>query len=241
MVTPTKFNKKDFNGYITVTEADQIRKEIKLDQNVHGTTFSRNREGKLFITFKLVSNLTLDQVQESVKKHFCINKTSSEGHLNKISGEVVHPNLEDPNSFQQKLNQSQQTTEKETIEIKLEGCNYQLTEEEILTVLDSYGATQGEMEEVAVNTPDGEFGTGSYVIKIKLDRHVPNIVPMYGLQIKVSRKKTKKQCSKCFGYHKPSTKCERKTFSQYVEDFVEKFAPSFPVVGKKLNQNEFSY
>ena len=41
-------------------------------------------------------------------------------------------------------------TEKGTTEIKIEGCNYQLTEEEILTVLDSYGAKEGEMEEVAI-------------------------------------------------------------------------------------------
>ena len=46
------------------------------------------------------------------------------------------------------------------------------------------------MEEVALNTPDGEFGTGSYVIKIKLDRQVPNIVPMYGLLIRLSHKKS---------------------------------------------------
>ena len=118
-------------------------------------------------------------------------KTSSEGHLNKISGEVVHPDLEDPNFVQEKLNQSQQTIEKETIEIKIEGCNYQLIEEEILTVLDSCGAHKGEMEEIALNTLNGEFGTGSYMIKIKLDRQVPNIVPIYWLLVKVSLKKQK--------------------------------------------------
>ena len=155
MVTPTKFNKKDFDGFITHTEADLIRKEIKLDGNVHGTTFSRSRDGKLFITFKLVSNLTLDEIQQSVNKYFCINKTSNAGHQDIICGEVVHPNLEE------NFNQREQVTGKETTEIKIEECNYQRTEEEILTVLDSYGATEGEMEEVAIVTPDGEFGTGT--------------------------------------------------------------------------------
>ena len=235
MVTPTKFNKKDFDGFITHTEADLIRKEIKLVGNVHVTTFSRSRDGKLFITFKLVSNLTLDEVQQSVKKHFCINKTSNTGHQDIICGEVVHPKLEE------NFNQREHITEKETTEIKIEGCNYQLTEEEILTVLDSYGATEGEMEEVAIVTPDGEFGTGTYLIKIKLDRIVPNIIPMYGLRIKVSHKKTKKQCSKCFGYHKSSTKCERKPFTEFIDEFVEKYAPSFPVERKTKNQHDFSY
>ena len=76
VVTPTKFNKKVFDGFITSTEANLIRKEIKLDYNVHGTTFNSNSDDKLFITFKLVSNLTLDEIQQSVKKYFCINKTA---------------------------------------------------------------------------------------------------------------------------------------------------------------------
>ena len=34
VVSPTKFNKKDFDGFVTCTEADLIRKKIKLDQNI---------------------------------------------------------------------------------------------------------------------------------------------------------------------------------------------------------------
>ena len=184
-VTPTKFNKKVFDGFITSTEANLIRKEIKLAYNVHGTTFNRNSDGKLFITFKLVSNLTLDEIQQSAKKYFSINKTSNAGHQDKISGEVIHPNLEGPKSDQENFNRREQVPEKETTEIKIEESNYQLTEEEILTVLDSYGAIEGEMEKVTMVTPDGEFGTGTYLTKIKLDRTVPNIVPMYGLLIKI--------------------------------------------------------
>ena len=51
-------------------------------------------------------------------------------------------------------------------------------------------------------TPDGEFGTGTYIIKIKLDSAEPNILPIYGLLIKMSNNKTRKQRSLCFGYHK---------------------------------------
>ena len=68
-------------------------------------------------------------------------------------------------------------TEKGTTEIKIEGCSYQLTEKEILTILDGYGANEGKMEEVVMVTLDGEFGTGTYLIKIKLDRTVPKIIP----------------------------------------------------------------
>ena len=89
-----------------------IRREIKLEQNVHGTSFNRNREGKLVITFKLVSNLTMKEVQQTVKKYFCINKISNEGHHNKVSGEVVHPKLEDQKSDQKNFNLSEKVDEK---------------------------------------------------------------------------------------------------------------------------------
>ena len=94
------------------------------------------------------------------------------------------------------------------------------------------------MEEMAMITPDGEFGTGSYWIKIRLDRPVPNIIPMYRLLVKVSHKKTKKQFSKFFVYHKPNIKC-KKAFEQYIDEFVEKVPPAFPVERKTLNEHEF--
>ena len=58
-----------------------------------------------------------------------------------------------------------------------------------MSVLDNYGATASNNEVVTMDTPDGELGTGTYVMKIKLDRENPNTIPMYGLQIKVSHKR----------------------------------------------------
>ena len=199
VVRPTHFNKTDFDGYITCEEANLIRKAINLEENVHGTTFYRNRDGVLFITFKLVNNLTKEVIRNTIKKYFWFKKASSTGHLDFVSGEVVHPMWEGPNSVGPDPENFVQKSD--ITEIRIEGCNYQLTEEDILSVLDNYGATVSDMEEVAMATPDGELGTGTYVMKIKLDREIPNIIPMYGLQIKVSHKRSKKQCTKCFDCH----------------------------------------
>ena len=49
-----------------------------------------------------------------------------------------------------------------------------------MSVLDNYDATVSDMEEGAMATPDGELGTGTHVNKIKLDREISNIIPMYG-------------------------------------------------------------
>ena len=56
---------------------------------------------------------------------------------------------------EENFDQREQVTEKETTDTKIEGCNYQLTEDE--TVRDSYGATEGKMEEVVLVTPFWEL------------------------------------------------------------------------------------
>ena len=89
------------------------------------------------------------------------------------------------------------------------------------------------MEEVAIVTPNGELGTGTYMMKIKLDRDIPNIIPMYGLKIKVSHKGTKKQCTKCFDCHKMNVKCARKPFQPYIVQ--GKACACFPI-GKKSSK-----
>ena len=94
--------------------------------------------------------------------------------------QVIHPNLEGPKSDQENFNKGEQVAEKETTEIKIEVCKYQLTEDKILTISDSYGATEGEIEEVAMITPEGQFGRGSYHIKIKLDRPEPTLSQCMG-------------------------------------------------------------
>jgi len=236
VVRPTHFNKTVFDGFITCAEADLIQKAINLEENVHGTSFYRNKDGILFITFKLVSNLTIEEIRKTIKKYFRFGKTSSKGHLDSVSGEVVHPSWNGPDT-----DPGNQVQKPEITEIRIEGCNYQLTEEDILSVLDGYGATMSEMEEVAMVTPNGELGTGTYTMKIKLDRDIPNIIPMYGLKIKVSHKGTKKQCAKCFDCHKMNFKCARKPFQQYIDEFMVKYAPAFPLERKVAKDQDFSY
>ena len=55
-------------------------------------------------------------------------------------------------------------------------------------MFDGFGAAENEVEDISVITPNGEFGAGTYLIKIKLDRDLLNSIPMYALKIKVSHK-----------------------------------------------------
>ena len=39
----------------------------------------------------------------------------------------------------------------------------------------------------------------------------------------------KKQCKTCFGYHKKESKCEKKSFKSYIDEFKELHNPCFPL------------
>ena len=66
-----------------------------------------------------------------------------------------------------------------------------------------YGEVRSEIEEIATEDKEGErlFGTGSYIVKIKLNRLIPHIIPVHGLIVKCTYSGVKTQCKNCYGYH----------------------------------------
>ena len=82
-----------------------------------------------------------------------------------------------------------------TKELKIDRCNYELSKLEITNWIKLYGEIKSELEELAIpgDTDETLVGTGSYTIKIKLNRLIPNILPMRGLKIKCSYQGVKKQ------------------------------------------------
>lgn len=70
--------------------------------------------------------------------------------------------------------------------------------------------------------------TGSYALKVRLKRLIPNVVPLQGLNVKCSYQGVKKQCSNCYKYRKyvmHETKkhysCTMKTFKEYIQNFKD--------------------
>ena len=87
-----------------------------------------------------------------------------------------------------------------------------------------YGVIQGEIEEEAITLNEGDedevtMGTGVYLVQARLNRLVPNVLPIQGKKIKVWYKGVKRQCSLCYGYHKRETACLKKSFDEYAADF----------------------
>ena len=237
VVTPTHFNNKTFEGFITEKEAQTISMAIGLKEleNHHGTSFYRNDNDKLFITFRLKVNMTKQEIADSINKYFWFNKESRAGNYDRVSGQVVHPPIEDHADDQGQLptNRGIPSGNLDTTqEVRIDGCNYEISESELRNWIELYGEMKSEIEEVALPNEEGgaPIGTGSYTVKVRLRKSVPNILPIQGLKVKFNYNGVKKQCPNCYEYHvvkrekKAKTKtftCEHRSYDQYVELFKE--------------------
>ena len=99
-----------------------------------------------------------------------------------------------------------------TKEIRLDGCNYDVSKQQIKTWMEMYGSIESEIKEEAKINEENMTGTGSYVFSLKLNRLIPKFIPMHGLRVKASYLGVKKQCSNCYGYHKNKSEVDKVRF-----------------------------
>ena len=108
------------------------------------------------------------------------------------------------------------------------GCEYRLLESQILDWLSLFGEVISEITEEPFEDDDeqgsGEkmptIGNGTYLVKMKLKRDMPNWVPMYGRKVCFSYRGIKKQCNSCFGPHlRKYCKNEKMSLEEYAEKF----------------------
>ena len=252
VVSPTKFNKKEFAGFITLEDADTMRKAIGLsNEQHHGTSFHRNKtNGMLYITFVLKEEMSRTEIdRQNFKKEFWIHKESKAGNIDTIRGTVVFPRLDNPsNSVCNSSCQDVPIGNNSDIKIiRFGNTNYELYENEISEWIKLYGKqestimeesvaynndeqSQEKLQDHALNPENSSTsrilakGTGNYLVKIRLARSIPSIVPMFGLKIRVSYDGMKKMCERCYGYHRrnaTSTECKKSDFENYKQRFQE--------------------
>ena len=120
------------------------------------------------------------------------------------------------------------TTDKEDIiketTIKIEGCDSYENACKLKTCLAYYGEFLSEISEITHYDPDPDaqpVGNGSYQIRMKLNRQIPNFIPAAGRKIRISYTNCTFLCSNCFRAH--STKSCKNTkvmWIQYVKRFM---------------------
>ena len=90
-----------------------------------------------------------------------------------------------------------------------------------------------EATEDTVPDPDSEddieYGTGIYSIKMKIERDLPQFMPMYGKRVRIYYRGIVKRCTNCFDPHQRKfCKSEKVPWAEYVRGFAKHF-PEIPM------------
>ena len=109
--------------------------------------------------------------------------------------------------------------------VKIENCEYQIGDEEITRWMKLYGQPLSLLGEDVLPDSDsdgGPLGNGTYSIKMKLTKDIPQFLPMHGRKIRVYFKNMNKLCTNCYGSHS-RRQCtnERTPWVVYVRDFMK--------------------
>ena len=108
--------------------------------------------------------------------------------------------------------------------VKIEGTEYQLTEDEIKRGLAPFGEILTPVREDIFDFSDSEgdlVGNGTYSCKMKLIKPVPQFLPMLGKKIRIYHNGINKLCTNCFGNHtRRQCRHTKKKWIEYVRDFM---------------------
>ena len=108
--------------------------------------------------------------------------------------------------------------------LKVENCEYAVPKEKIVQWLSLYGqplSLLGEDKYPDSDSEAGPLGNGTYSIKMKLVKDVPQFLPMHGRKIRIYFKNMTKLCTNCYGHHSRRQCTNRKVpWIVYVRDFM---------------------
>ena len=218
-------NKKKFTGTITPIEAKHsiYIKGLGFANHDNFDGVRINWKGKLIVTFKLIQPINIDELD--AVEHFDFTRVSSVNGKRieetigcKVKGVRYRPISVGPFD-DTKPNDG-------TKVVKIEGCEYRITKEEIIAWLTLYGEPTSNLEEDCFRDAEESGGnnrTGNYSIMMKLNQNIPQLLPMCGRRIKIYHAGIQKLCTNCFGEHKKQH-CESQVkvpWINYVDKFIE--------------------
>ena len=230
------FNGRPFNGTVTPTEARLVIYEQILglkQRDLAGITIGFNN-GRV-ITYKMKQQFNIDSLHRPEGKfNFTRSTTNKSGQVMeavvscKIRGTRKEGTRREPSSTNVQAGTPYVDDGLRTV--RVEGCEYRLTESEILAWLSKLGTVTSEIREEAFDER-GEcssdelptIGNGCYIVEMRLTKSLPNFVPMFGKQVKLYHNGITKQCNNCYGNHlKKVCKSDKVPYVSYVAHFKSK-------------------
>jgi hypothetical protein len=228
-----KIDGEDFRGSIPETEGytKVYLKALKLDyKNYHGT--ATGFRGCPILTFRLKSSINID-VTFSGRETFTWNRkirTAQGTRTAAIDCRIrgVRQTFDNGRAYSQEREDGFKW-------VRIEGAEYRVDEQVTRKWLLKYGELINDFAEEKMSyEPDSSddeddeaykvpVHTGKYVVKMRIDKPIPQILPIDGRRIKIYYKGIKKQCNNCFeiGHLKRDCRERRKEWAEYVSSMME--------------------
>ena len=220
-----------YKGTITVREAvrEIFLGTMEFSKEALASVSIGYNKGRI-VTFKLVDKFDIDQLASIEEFTFVRQGQKKDGTIfdQKLGCKIR--GIRKPNS-----RPMQDNTENQTRWVKIEGCEYRVEKDELLTWMNYLGDTISEITEDRVNlddesgsdeeNPGFSVGTGIYSVKMRITRDLPQFVPICGKRIRLYYRDIPKICTQCFGRH-PRKGCvmDKVPWVKYVSDFMNKYA-----------------
>ena len=217
-----KIGEDDFKGTIKLREArDKIYKEaMGLPRgNLHAVEFEFR--GHPVITFRLRERVNVDQLFETDMIKF--ERETIDGTVT-IQGKI------------RGLSLGKETFVKGDMKrVKIKGCKWSIEEEVLEKWLSNYGLlvtpiteemhreSDEESEEDEEELEQPPLGTGNLCVKMKLDRSIPQFLPIMGRKIEIYYRGVEFICTRCYnhGHKRNDCQTERTDWMEYVKNFIE--------------------
>ena len=185
------------------------------------------------VIFKLKTAINVDELIDIQNFEF-IRKSSRNGrtHIDVIGCKIRGLRSRSTNDRIQTNKESRARQAREQDDgvrtVLVEGCGYRVPKEVIIDFLSIYGTVVSEVVEQLFDDGsdpysgnDGTNRTGTYAVKVKLRRKIPQLLPMLGKRIKIYYPGIQKLCTNCFGNH-PRKVCrsDKLPWPEYVQKFI---------------------
>ena len=217
-----------FRGSITLKEARQkIFQEILGFKREDLSGLIMNYSGGQIVTYKLHSQFNIDQLASV--QFFNLERKMTVGGEEKIS--ILKCKIRGIRTEQRMHGEAYEDTGLRYV--KVEGCEYRVEKEQIIAWLSNFGEIKSELtEDVYEESDDSDndmpLGNGIYSVRMKIEKDMPQFLPMQGKRVRLYYRGIVKRCTNCFQQHqRKHCKNEKVPWSDYVARFAEMF-PEIP-------------
>ncbi len=222
-------DEEPFRGTVTITEAVKriFVEALGFDKTALGSVNIGFSMGRI-VTFKLKDQFDIDQLASIEEFNF---KRQHQRRDGMITEQILGCKIR---GIRKVRTIDQATYVQDTARwVKIEGCEYRISKEELRNWMDKLGNVITEITEDRVNldsesdSDEGEIGegytvgTGTYSVKMRLHTDLPQFVPICGKRIRLYYRGITKLCTNCFGPHlRRNCESPRVQWVEYVSDFM---------------------